>query len=128
MNERVRILNESARVYADVFTSNNLIAIAFPTIPFPAPLINVNGDTPGQRILINGKLVDELDAIITNLFSGPRFGAPGLSFPSGMTDGLPVSMEFDGLPGDDSRILGLGIAAEKIIGGIPSPALRHVPI
>jgi indoleacetamide hydrolase len=121
--ERVRILNESARYYAEVFASNGLVAIAFPTVPFPAPLINVNGDTPGQRILINGKYVDELDAIITNLFSGPRLGAPGLSFPSGMADGLPVSMEFDGLAGDDSRILGLGIAAEKVLGPIPPPAL-----
>lgn len=122
-DERVRILNESARYYAEVFASNDLAAIAFPTVPFPAPLINVNGDTPGQRILINGKYVDELDAIITNLFSGPRLGAPGLSFPSGMTEGLPVSMEFDGLAGDDSQILALGLAAEKVLGPIPPPAL-----
>ena len=121
--ERVRILNESARYYTDVFTSNGLVAIAFPTVPFPAPLINVNGDTPGQRITVNGNSVDELDAIITNLFSGPRFGAPGLSFPSGMTEGLPVSMEFDGLAGDDSKILGLGITAEKVLGRIPPPSL-----
>ena len=121
--ERIRTLNESGRYYRDVFTSNDLIAIAFPTIPFPAPLINENGDTPGQRIPINGKFVDELDAIIINLFSGPRFGAPGLSFPSGMTEGLPVSMEFDGLAGDDSRILGLGLAAEKVLGPIPPPSL-----
>ena len=115
--ERIQILNESARYYSDVFSLNGLVAIAFPTIPFSAPLINVNGDTPGQRILINGKFVDELDAIITNLFSGPRLGAPGL------TDGLPVSMEFDGLAGDHSRILGLGLAAEKVLGRIPSPSL-----
>ena len=102
---------------------NGLVAIAFPTIPFSAPLINVNGDTPGQRILINGKFVDELDAIITNLFSGPRLGAPGLSFPSGLTDGLPVRMEFDGLAGDDSQILGLGLAAEKVLGRISPPSL-----
>lgn len=121
--ERGKILLESAKVYNGVFKSNGLMAIAFPTLPMPAPFINENGDTPGQRILINGKAVDELDALILNLFSGPRFGVPGLSFPSGMSDGLPISLEFDGLAGDDSRILGLGIAAERVLGTIPAPKI-----
>lgn len=127
VEERAKLLAESARIYGETFKSNGLIAIAFPTIPMPAPLINVNGDTPGQRIAINGRFVDELDAIILNLFSGPRFGAPGLSFPSGMTDGLPVALEFDGLPGDDVRILALGIAAERVLGRIPAPKLSGGP-
>jgi len=122
--QRIKTLQDSAAIYRDAFKSNGLIAIAFPTLPMPAPLINVNGDTPGQRIPINGKFVDELDAIILNLFSGPRFGAPGLSFASGMTEGLPVGLEFDGLPGDDAMILGLGIAAERVLGLIPPPPLQ----
>ena len=121
--ERGKVLLESARIYNNVFKTNGLTAIAFPTLPMPAPLINENGDTPGQRILINGKAVDELDALILNLFAGPRFGVPGLSLPSGMTDGLPVGLEFDGLAGDDSRILGLGIAAERVLGTLPAPKI-----
>lgn len=119
--ERAKILAQSARVYSDTFKTNGLIALAFPTLPMPAPLINVNGDTPGQRILINGRAVDELEALILNLFAGPRFGAPGLSLPSGLSDGLPVGLEFEGLAGDDSRILALGIAAERVLGYLPPP-------
>jgi mandelamide amidase len=121
--ERAKVLAESERVYNGVFKTNGLIALAFPTLPMPAPLINVNGDTPGQRILINGRFVDELDAIILNLFWGPRLGVPGLSLPSGMTDGLPVGLEFEGVAGDDARILGLGIAAERVLGRIPAPKI-----
>jgi indoleacetamide hydrolase len=121
--ERAKILLESEQTYNNVFKANGLIALAFPTLPMPAPLINVNGDTPGQRILINGKQVDELDAIILNLFWGPRLGVPGLSLPSGMADDLPVGLEFEGLAGDDSRIISLGIAAERVLGRIPAPAI-----
>ena len=121
VEERAKALAESERIYNGVFASNGLIALAFPTLPMPAPLINVNGDTPGQRIWIDGRSVDELDAIILNLFWGPRLGVPGLSLPSGLADGLPVGLEFEGRAGDDPRILGLGIAAERILGRIPAP-------
>ena len=121
--ERAKILTEAGRLYADVFQSNGLIAIAFPTIPIPAPLINPNGETVGQKTLVNGKLVDSIAAMIPNIFFGPRLGVPGLVLPAGLTAGLPVGLEFEGLPGADSRLLGLGIAVEKVLGPIPPPAL-----
>ena len=46
--ERLDIYEASFRTYSDVFRMNNIVAIAFPTIPFTAPYINLNGDVPGQ--------------------------------------------------------------------------------
>ena len=121
--ERVEILTTAASYYADVFESSGLAAIAFPTIPIPAPPINPDGETLGQKTLVNGKLVDQIAAIIPNIFFGPRLGAPGLVIPAGLTEGLPVGLELEGLAGDDSRLLGLGIAVENVLGPIPPPPL-----
>jgi len=121
--ERVEILTTAASYYTDVFESSELAAIAFPTIPIPAPPINPDGEMVGQKTLVNGKLVDEVAAIVPNLRFGPRLGAPGLVIPAGLTRGLPVGLELEGLPGDDSRILGLGIAVENVLGPIPPPLL-----
>ena len=110
--ERNEIVMQAAGQYADVFRSNDIVALAFPTVLIPPPLINSNGDTPGQKILVNGTRVDEFDIIITNLFWGSRLGAPGLNVPAG-------------LPGDDSRILGLGIAVETVLGPITPPPSLH---
>ena len=121
--ERVEILQTAASFYADVFQSNGLTAIAFPTIPIPPPPMDPDGEKVGRKTLVNGKLVDLIAAIIPNIFFGPRLGAPGLVIPAGLTSGLPVGLELEGLPGDDSRLLGLGIAVENVLGPIPPPAL-----
>ena len=118
------MLSAARRAYADFFKQNALFAIAFPTILFPAPLENSNGDTPGQKILVGGKWVDEFDHIIINLFWNARLGVPGVSLPSGLASGLPVGLEFDAMIGDDSRLLGLGIAIENVLGSLPPPALQ----
>jgi len=36
--------------------------------------------------------------------------------------GLPVGLEFDALPGNDSELLGLGIAIENVVGRIQAPS------
>ena len=121
--QRLEMLNSAAALYADVFQSNRLIAIAFPTIPIPAPPINPAGEVVGQKTTVNGKEVDQIAAMTPNISFGPRLGAPGLALPAGLTRGLPVGLEFEGLPGADSRLLGLGIAVENVLGPIPPPAL-----
>jgi len=37
-------------------------------------------------------------------------------------------MQLQGMPGDDSRILGLGIEIEKVLGRLPPPTFKHEPI
>jgi len=46
---------------------------------------------------------------------GPGRRAPELA------GGLPVGIELDALPGQDSALLGIGIALERILGPIPGP-------
>ena len=52
-----------------------------------------------QELETNGSLADAL-----------RVGAPALSIPVGLSQALPVVLEFDALPGNDSELLGLAIA------------------
>jgi mandelamide amidase len=50
-----------------------------------------------------------------------------LSIPAGLTrDGLPVGLEIDGLPGEDDRLLSLGMAIEAVLGPLPPPTFRNV--
>jgi Asp-tRNA(Asn)/Glu-tRNA(Gln) amidotransferase A subunit family amidase len=121
--QHAQMLTAARRTYADFFKQHGLFAISFPTLLFPAPLENVHGDTPGQKILVGGKWVDEYDHIIINLFWNARLGVPGISLPSGMTNGLPVGLEFDSMIGEDSRLLGLGMSAENVLGVLPPPPI-----
>jgi mandelamide amidase len=45
-----------------------------------------------------------------------------LVVPAGLTaNGLPVGMEFAGLPGTDRDMLALGLSVERVLGPIPPP-------
>ena len=110
--------------HADFFRGNRIAAMAFPTIPITAPLINENGDTPGQKIRVKGKWLDEVATLLSNVIMGPRFGAPGISLPAGLSNGLPVGFGLDALPGGDQLVLGLGLAIEKVLGPLPAPNLK----
>lgn len=114
--------------YAGVFKDTGITAIAMPTINITAPIINFNGDTPGQKIKVNGQWVDEWDLILTNIWWTSRFGAPGLSLPAGMANAMPVGMQLQGLPGEDAKVLGLGMAVEKVVGALPPPTFKHEPV
>ena len=45
-----------------------------------------------------------------------------ISLPSGLSAGLPVGLELDAMPGDDAKLLSLGLAVEKVLGEIAPPA------
>jgi mandelamide amidase len=107
----------------DVFKKNGIIAIASPTMTIPAPPLATGIETVDQKILVNGKSFTEVEVVIKNIFWGPRLGVPGLNVPAGLTRGLPVGLALEGLPGDDTRILGLGVAVENALGPLPPPPL-----
>jgi mandelamide amidase len=117
-----KILRQAVAQYASVFQSNQIVALAFPSVLCPPPLINCNGDTPGQKIRVNGQWVDEASYIWGMLFWSARMGVPSLSVPAGLTSGLPVGLLLQGRAGDDSSILGLGVAVEHVLGAVPPPA------
>jgi len=123
-DEQVRALNEAAQRYAEVYRSHNVRAIAFPTVPIVATPIRAGGpkEPLGELMTIKGKPIEEGKVVPQNLFIAPRVGAPALSVPVGLSQGLPVGLELDALPGRDTELLGLGIAVEAVIGRIPPPS------
>jgi mandelamide amidase len=92
--------------YSDAFRQQNIVAIAHPTMPFPAPLLPTEGDALPPTFEVGGRQYPDT-AILRNALPGPAFRAPALSIPAGLTrDGLPVGFEIDGLPGGDNQLLG----------------------
>ena len=126
VEEQVRALNEAARRYAEVYRSHNVMAIAFPTVPIVATPIRPGGpkEPLGELMTIKGKQIEEGRVVPQNLFIAPRLGAPALSIPVGLSQGLPVGLELDALPGNDSKLLGLGVAVQAVIGRLPPPSFR----
>jgi mandelamide amidase len=123
VDEQRRVLDEAKQRYAEIYRAHNVRAIAFPTVPIVATPIRAGGpkEPLGELMKIKGKSIEEGRVVAQNLFMAPRFGAPALSIPVGLSQGLPVGLELDALPGNDSDLLGLGIAVQAVIGRIPPP-------
>jgi indoleacetamide hydrolase len=119
--QKLEAVRRAAKVYDAAFTSQRIHSLVFPTTLVTAPLVNENGDTAGQPILVGGKWIEEIHALACNTFWGPRLGAPGVSIPAGLVDGLPVGLCLQGRAGEDLRVLAQGIACETILGRIPAP-------
>lgn len=114
--------------YETLFREHGLQAIAFPTEPIPAPLINREGDFFEEEIEVGSQKVSKLQTFIQNTRFTCALGVPGLTLPAGLTsDGLPVGLEFDGLAGRDVDLLDLGLAVEGQLGRLPAPAAAQVP-
>lgn len=121
VREQMALLRRSARHYRDIFTANNVLAIAAPTVPVLPQIFTPSGSTDHEMMEIKGKALDRAAVIITQTVIAPRFGAPSLSLPAGLAGALPVGLGLDGLPGQDADILGLGLAFEQVLGSVPSP-------
>jgi Asp-tRNA(Asn)/Glu-tRNA(Gln) amidotransferase A subunit family amidase len=111
------------KIYETYFRDNNLDAILFPTTVAPAPEIDpVKGS--GEMSINGGAPVPTFDTMIRNTDPGSNAGIPGLSLFAGMTPGgLPVGLEIDGPVGSDTKLLGLGLSIEAILGSAPPPKI-----
>jgi len=114
---------DSIRVaYRAVFRKHGIQAVAFPTVVLPPPPIPAENCSLSETIQFNGRTVSESLTIMRNTVPTAVYGAPALNVPAGLTSqGLPVGLEFDGLPGNDGALLALGMAAEAAIGRIRAP-------
>lgn len=119
--ERQATLQAAYARNEEFFKSNNIQAVAFPTMPYRAPVMEPTGKLVDEK----GRLILTTDYAAVRWAS--RMGSPGLSVPSGLISGLPVGLELDALPGDDSWLLGLGLAVERVLGRIPPPPLNRAP-
>jgi Asp-tRNA(Asn)/Glu-tRNA(Gln) amidotransferase A subunit family amidase len=111
------------KIYQAYFRDNNLDAILFPTTIAPAPLIDAEKGS-GEMSINGGKPVPTFDTMIRNTDPGSNAGLPGLSLYAGMTPGgQPVGLEIDGPVGSDTKLLGLGLSIEAILGSPPPPKI-----
>jgi mandelamide amidase len=99
------------------FAEHGLAALAYPTTFEHASKIGDTADVTWQ-----GQPVPRVSAIGRSTVLAPCCAHPGLVLPAGLSaNGLPIGIEFDGLPGTDRQLLGLGLAIEKMLGPIPAP-------
>ncbi len=117
--ERQATLQAAYARNEEFFKSNNILAVAFPTMPYRAPVMEPTGKLVDEK----GRLILTTDYAAIRWAS--RMGSPGLSVPSGLIAGLPVGLELDALPGQDSWLLGLGLAVEGVLGRLPPPPLNR---
>jgi aspartyl-tRNA(Asn)/glutamyl-tRNA(Gln) amidotransferase subunit A len=95
---------------AESFRVNDIDAMVYPTMPYPAP-----------------RAVDKWPDVRTPLGYGNWMGLPEVSVPSGLgADGMPVgNISFVGLPGDDRKVLALAhsyqVASQRFV---PPPVQR----
>ena len=66
---------------------------------------------------------ESFSRLARNVDPGSNAGLPGLSVPAGVSpEGLPVGLEIDGLPGEDRKVLAIGVMIEGVLGRIAPPA------
>jgi mandelamide amidase len=100
-------------------------AIVFPAVPVPAPLLPIEGDALPAKLEINGWSYPD-SIVLRNALLAPFFRVPALTIPAGLVSGrLPVAIELNGLAGDDTRLLAVGMAIEKVLGPMPTPNYRN---
>ena len=109
--------------YREALRQQNIVAIAHPTLPIPAPLLPTEGDALPATFEIHGR---QYPGTVVQERTLAVYRAPGLSIPAGLTsDGLPAGFEIDGLPGEDDPLLRLGMAIEAELGPLPPPTFRN---
>ena len=107
---------EMQKIYGDYFAEHEVDAILFPTTPLTARPI---GDD--ETVELNGNQEPTFPIFIRNTDLGSNIGAPGISLPVGLGNGLPVGMEIDGLPGRDEHLLAIASTIEALLEPLPAP-------
>ena len=101
------------------FRDHNVQALVFPPLMMPAPLIGQE-----TEIDIGGKKIPYFVAFGRNALVGSCASLPSVVVPAGLTkNGLPIGIEFDGLNGQDRKLLALALGVERVLGQLPAPSV-----
>ncbi|CZS91866.1 uncharacterized protein RAG0_02414 [Rhynchosporium agropyri] len=101
------------QVVIGIMAQHNLDAIAFPSVQIPAPLVT---DVLGSRFE---------EYFPTNTSIASQLHHPAISIPVGFTEqegGLPVGLEFVGLPYTEQKLLELAYGVEALIKARKAPS------
>lgn len=101
-------------LYTDLFSSQGLHGLVFPTTPRTAALIGED-----ETVELNHNAVPTFSTFIRNTDPGSNAGIPGLSLPIGLLDGLPCGLSIDGPIGKDRQLLAIGTAIEAALPLMP---------
>ena len=96
------------------FTDHRLDGAIFPTTALTARPLGED-----DTVALNGERHPTFGAYIRNTSHGSLIGAPGVSLPVGLADGLPVGIEIDGLPGKDRALLNIAAGVEALLPPLP---------
>lgn len=109
--KRLDVRQEFQRVVIGVMVEHNLDVIAFPSVQIPAPFVT---DVLGSRF-------DKFFPTNTSIAS--QLHHPAISVPVGFTEktGLPVGLEFVGIPYSEQKLLELAYGVEALIGARKTP-------
>jgi Asp-tRNA(Asn)/Glu-tRNA(Gln) amidotransferase A subunit family amidase len=99
-------------------------ALAFPNPLILPPPIVPGGDPATPMVTVGGQPRLLAAVALPTMTFGSRLGAPGLTLPIGLAQGLPVGMELTARPGQDAEILAMGMAIERTLGRITPPDLH----
>jgi Asp-tRNA(Asn)/Glu-tRNA(Gln) amidotransferase A subunit family amidase len=99
------------------FAKHDIVALAFPPAMIAPPKIGDDGvDT------IRGRTFPRTTTLGRNVSLGSCASLASLVLPAGMTSsGLPIGLEFDALPGEDRRLLAVGLSLERALGPVVAP-------
>ncbi|MEC9375186.1 MAG: amidase family protein [Pseudomonadota bacterium] len=112
------------KILHEYFIEQDVIAMIYPTTPFPAPELPNNTADDFSDVYVNGERIKGgFSAVINNTVHQSAAGIPSLVIPAGLTkDGLPVGLSIDGPIGSDRKLLAIGQQLEIIRGAFPLPA------
>lgn len=106
------------RAYADLLAQSHLDGLIFPTSPLTARPIGQD-----ETVSLNGRQVATFPTYIAHTDLGSNLGAPGISLPIGLAEGLPVGLEIEAAIGADDHLLALCRALDPLLPPTAAPRL-----
>jgi mandelamide amidase len=112
--------DEARQRYARLVADRRLSALIQPTAPLTARPIG-HDDT----VELNGRQVPTFPTFVRHTDLAGTIGLPGISLPAGLApSGLPVGIELGAAAGQDSTLLALAAAVERILPSTEPPQLE----
>lgn len=105
------------RLHIERLSNAGLHALVFPSNPMTARPIGED-----ETVELNDVRVPTFASYVANVDFGGNVGAPWISPPIGLSNGLPVGIELDAAIGRDERLLTLAESVGVVLPRTPAPS------